>query len=37
MASYPQCLRYQAAYRVAFVTTTFFVVTTIITAVEPRW
>lgn len=37
MASYPQCLHYQAAYRVAFVTTVFFVMTTIVSAVEPSW
>ena len=37
MASYPQCLHYQAAYRVAFVTTVFFVMTTIVSAIEPSW
>jgi hypothetical protein len=37
MSSYPQCLKYQAAYRVAFVATVFFASMTALTAAQPAF
>mmetsp|Transcript_59837 Transcript_59837/g.120098 ORF Transcript_59837/g.120098 Transcript_59837/m.120098 type:complete len:435 (+) Transcript_59837:53-1357(+) len=37
MSSYPQCLKYQAAYRVAFVATVFFASMSALTASQPAF